>query len=213
MSNLPYLTSPGNIDKALNGIISAAVPEKVSQDFVKTILKIPGGSGNQITPFLKKLGWVSPDGSPNNEYKKFRNPSSSGAAVAKAIRLAYRPLFVRNEYANKLSDEDLAGLIVEETGQPHDSNPVKLSLNTLRHLKKFARFDQAETVDAIQSVAAAEETPNSNVSIQEDAPATGKIGLNLGYTINLNLPPSSDPAVFDAIFKSLKANLLSDQDG
>jgi hypothetical protein len=37
--------SKSNIDKALNGIKSAAVPEKVSQDFVKTILKIPAGRG------------------------------------------------------------------------------------------------------------------------------------------------------------------------
>ncbi|WP_376803632.1 DUF5343 domain-containing protein, partial [Candidatus Raskinella chloraquaticus] len=55
MSSLPYVTSPGNIIKALDEIKKAAVPERVSQDFVKTILKIPGGSGDQMTSFLKKL--------------------------------------------------------------------------------------------------------------------------------------------------------------
>jgi hypothetical protein len=34
------------------------------------------------------------------------------------------------------------------------------------------------------------------------------LGLNLGYTINLNLPATSDPAVFNAIFKALKEHLL-----
>jgi len=34
-------------------------------------------------------------------------------------------------------------------------------------------------------------------------------GLNLGYTINLHLPATSDIAVFNAIFKSLRENLLS----
>jgi hypothetical protein len=34
------------------------------------------------------------------------------------------------------------------------------------------------------------------------------IGLNLAYTINLVLPKSDDPAVFNAIFKSLRDNLL-----
>jgi hypothetical protein len=57
--HFPYVTSPGNIIKALNGIKNAAVPERVSQDFVKTILKIPGGSGAQITSFLKKLGFTA----------------------------------------------------------------------------------------------------------------------------------------------------------
>ena len=39
------------------------------------------------------------------------------------------------------------------------------------------------------------------------------IGLNLAYTINLNLPATSDIAVFNAIFKSLKENLLKDANG
>ena len=33
-------------------------------------------------------------------------------------------------------------------------------------------------------------------------------GLRLGYTINLNLPATTDIAVFNAIFKSLREHLL-----
>ena len=58
MGTLPYITTPGNIVKALNGIKSAAVPDRVSQDFVKTILKIPSGSGDQMTSFLKSSAWL-----------------------------------------------------------------------------------------------------------------------------------------------------------
>src|SRR5262245_47119096 len=94
MASLPYISSPGNIDKALKGIKSAAGPDRVSQDFVKTSLKIPGGSGDQMTSFLKKLGLANTDGSPNEIYRKFRNPASSGAAIATAIRHAYAPLHV-----------------------------------------------------------------------------------------------------------------------
>jgi hypothetical protein len=41
-------------------------------------------------------------------------------------------------------------------------------------------------------------------------PSSGQlsVGLNLGYTINLNLPATSDPAVFNAIFRALKEHLL-----
>src|SRR4051794_12549115 len=98
MATLPYVTSPGNIDRALAAIKNAAVPERVSQDFVKTILKIRGGAGDEMTSFLKKLGLANPDGSPNETYKKFRNPASSGAAIASAIKFAYAPLYVRNEF-------------------------------------------------------------------------------------------------------------------
>jgi len=97
MGTLPYITTPGNIVKALNGIKSAAVPDRVSQDFVKTILKIPSGSGDQMTSFLKKLGLANSDGTPNELYRKFRNPTSSGSAIAQTIRNAYAPLYIRNE--------------------------------------------------------------------------------------------------------------------
>jgi hypothetical protein len=123
MASLPYVTSPGNIDKALTGIRAAAVPERVSQDFVKTILKIPGGSGDQMTAFIKKLGLAGADGTPSEAYRKFRNPASSGAAIANAIRSAYAPLYVRNEFMHELSDADLTGLVVEETGEAPTPTP------------------------------------------------------------------------------------------
>jgi hypothetical protein len=210
MATLPYVTSPGNVDKALLGIKSAAVPAKVSQDFVKTILKISGGSGSQMTFYLKKLGFAGPDGSPSELYKKFRNPTSSGAAIAQAIRLAYQPLYIRNEFMHELSDKELAGLVTEETGQAHDSNPVKLIVACIKRLKAFADFNR-EPAEAV-SAPAIVPVPVGNVGDGSPSPGGGGIGLNLGYTINLNLPATADPAVFDAIFKSLKEHLLRPDD-
>ena len=73
MAALPYISTPGNIEKALLAIKSAATPPTVSQDFVKTILKILGGPGNQVTSYLRKIGFTNDDGSPSEIYKKFRN--------------------------------------------------------------------------------------------------------------------------------------------
>jgi hypothetical protein len=209
MTALPYVTSPGNIDKALSGIKSAAVPERVSQDFVKTILKIPGGSGDQMTSFLKKLGLTNGDGSPNEIYKRFRNPTSSGAAIAAAIRHAYAPLFVRNEFMHQLNDAQLLGLVVEETGQAHDASSVKLIVSCIKHLKVYSDFGPISDADLSPVIHVENPAP------PPPPPATrqvGTFGLNLGYTINLNLPATSDPAVFDAIFKSLKTHLLREED-
>ncbi|MCJ8239057.1 DUF5343 domain-containing protein [Peteryoungia algae] len=209
MAGLPYVTSPGNIDRALNGIKLAAVPERVSQDFVKTILKIPGGSGDQMTSFLKKIGFVNPDGSPTELYKKFRNPSESGAAIASAIKSAYAPLYIRNEFMHELSDDKLVGILVEETGQPHDSNPVKMIAASIKHLKSFANFRAEEKREQLIDVRPEESRKSSST---ESNPGSQSIGLNLGYTINLNLPATSDPEVFDAIFKSIRIHLLRADD-
>lgn len=214
MASLPYITAPGNIDRALNGIKAAAVPPRVSQDFVKTILKIPGGSGDQVTAFLKKLGFANPDGSPNEAYRRFRNPTTSERTMAAAIKKAYAPLAVRNEFFFKLNDNDLLGLVVEETGGAHDANPVKLIVNCIKHLKEFADFTEGDE-ETGRSETRREETEVvlANALSREGDRQQKNLGINLGYTINLNLPATSDPAVFDAIFKSLKEHLLRDSDG
>ncbi|MCL5668479.1 MAG: DUF5343 domain-containing protein [Gammaproteobacteria bacterium] len=207
MATLPYVTAPGNIEKALRGIKSAATPERVNQDFVKTILQIPGGSGNQMTSFLKKAGFVNPDGTPSEIYKRFRNSSisTSGKAAADALKVGYAPLYTRNEYMHQLSDEKLKGLIIEETGQSEDSSTVTLTLAAIKALKKFA--DWSETT--IEEKAEKPSAPAMMVGgTALSSVKRAGLGLNLSYTVNLNLPATSDVAVFNAIFKSLKENLL-----
>ena len=74
---LPYLTTPGTIKTALDRIREAAVPDRVHPDFVNTILKMKGGTGGTVIPFLKKIGLVGSDGSPTELYKlRSRQPSS-----------------------------------------------------------------------------------------------------------------------------------------
>jgi hypothetical protein len=211
MASLPYVTAPGNIEKALSAIKTAAVPEKVSQDFVKTILQIKGGSGNQMTSFLKKIGFVNVDGSPSDLYKKFRNPEFSGKAAAEALKSGYGPLYLRNEYMHKLNDESLRGLILEETGQGNDSSAVGLILASIKSLKKFADFNPAALAEQPTELTLVTPNGSSSKDLPRQEMTGGTIGLNLGYTINLNLPVSSDIAVFNAIFKSLKENLLKNE--
>jgi hypothetical protein len=171
----------------------------------------PRGLGRSDYRVLKKLGLANADGSPNDVYKKFRNPSSSGAAIASAIRHAYAPLYKRNEFMHELGDSDLLGLIVEETGQSHDSPAVKLTLSCIKHLKAFANFG-AKPEQEQATVGGSDQPTSSKPPAPLHPPERKTVGLNLGYTINLNLPATSDPEVFDAIFKSLKEHLLRDDD-
>jgi len=142
MASLPYVTATGNVEKALLGIKAAATPESVTQDFVKTILKIPGGSGNQMAAFLKKIGFAKVDGSPSEIYTRFRNGSSMGDAAADALKAGYAPLSTRNEYWYALDDAKLRGLIIEETGEESDSPIIGYILGSIKGLKKFATFDK-----------------------------------------------------------------------
>ena len=207
MASLPYITAPGNIEKVLKAIKAAATPPRVNQDFVKTVLKIPGGSGNQVTSYLKKIGFANSDGSPSDIYKRFRNSATAGRAVADALKTGYAALYVRNEYMHSLPDDELKGLIIEETGQSEESNAVSLTLAAIKALKKFAKWDE----EKIEEEPKQKHPPETNIEVSQRYPKPSSgVGLNLSYTINLNLPATSDIAVFNAIFKSLKENMLKD---
>jgi hypothetical protein len=213
MSSLPYVTASGNIERALKGIKSAATPPTISQDFVKTILKIPGGSGNQMTAYLRKIGFANTDGSPTDLYKAFRNSATEGKAAAEALTIGYKPLYVRNEYMHQLGDKELRGLVIEETGDGEDSNVVTLIVSCIKAIKKFAKWSEEPAEDKnSKPVAAASNLPSTDQARHPQPPIqqSPQLRMNLGYTINLNLPATSDVAVFNAIFKSLKEHLLKE---
>jgi hypothetical protein len=205
-ANLPYVSSPGSIKNALEKIKAAATPERVTQDFIQTKLQIKGGTGASIPPFLKKIGFVNSDGTPSALYRSFRNTQVSGVAVAEAMRIGYRELFDINEYCYDLSDKDLLSLVCQVTGAAADSSTARYTVACFKNLKEFADFD-AKSKDI--------EPPVSHQVISIPTPVTeaqangGKVGLNLSYTINLNLPATSDQAVFNAIFRSLREHLLN----
>lgn len=204
---LPYLASPGSLKNCLERIRTAATPERVTKDFVTTILQIKGGTGAALSPYLKKIGFVASDGSPTEIYKSFRNPTTGGFAAARAVKTGYAPLTNANEYFYKLGDKDLQNLIIQVTGADAGDQVAKLTFSTLKILKGFATFDEPTELSELPP------TNLSSMNLENDhrSPDVSKLGLNLGYTFNINLPATSDQAVFNAIFRSLKENILSDE--
>jgi hypothetical protein len=207
-SSLPYLNSPGAISNCLIRIKAAATPQKVTPDFVQTTLQIKGGTGKAIIPFLKKIGLVSSDGTPTDLYKKYRNQSTGNTAIADAIKFGYKALLENNEYFYELSDTELKDCIVNVTGLDFENSVFKQTFATLKNLISFASFDQSgeneqKYISTDTSISLMENLPENNIKPHET------VGLNLAYTINLNLPATTDQAVFNAIFKSLKEHLLS----
>lgn len=206
---LPYLATPGSLKTALEKIKSAATPERVTGDFVTTKLSIKGGTGRAIPPYLKKIGFVAPDGTPTEIYKRFRNHATSGIAVADAVMIGYQELSQANEYFYELTDKDLLALIVQVTGAEANSQVAKLTLSAIKTLKSFADFE-AKHVDSIP--AQTQTVGAESIPFEHRVPPSSierRLGLNLSYTINLNLPATSDQAVFNAIFRSLKEHLIS----
>jgi len=204
-SKVPYLQAYGNIKKALDKITMATVPAKFTQDFLATTLDMPGGGARPVIKFLKRAGFLTSEGTPTELYKQFKNPTLRGAAAALGMRNAYADLYAANEYVHDAKDNDLKGLIIQLTGLEEDSKLIPAMVGSFRTLRSFADFsaqsgrnpDQRDSDEAI-----------NNTGGLGDATRTHQNNLHLGYTIHLNLPATTDIAVFNAIFKSLREHLL-----
>ena len=141
MNKLPYLASPGNIPRAFSQIKIVATPPRVSQDFVKTKLGITGSSGDQITSFLKRIGFAEPDGSPSELYRAYRTTDKAGWAAAEGFKIAYAPLYSYNEYLHDCDDTEIKDIVIRYTGLDSNSRPLSLIVTTIRNLLSLADFE------------------------------------------------------------------------
>ena len=115
---------------------------------------------------------------------------------------------------HQLGDKELRGLVIEETGEKEDSNVVTLILSCIKAIKKFAKWSEepddekgTKPVEPITTnLSHTEQVQPHQLPVQQPQ----QLRMSLGYTIHLNLPATSDVAVFNAIFKSLKEHLLKE---
>jgi len=165
-----------------------------------------GGSARPVVPFLKRSGFIASDGSPTELYRRFRNQSQAGAAAADATRKAFAPLYEVNEYVHLADDPELKGIVMQVTGWEETSPTLRAAVGSFKALKDFADFEAELGEEPAVELRAGEADGGMRTPTPGPAPAAPH--LNLGYTINLQLPATSDVAVFNAIFKSLRDNLL-----
>jgi hypothetical protein len=204
-TKLPYVVQPGSIKKILDKVRDAKTPDRFTTDFLDTKLGFRGGNFRQFIPLAKKLNLLNSDGTPTELYKAFRNPTTAKASMAEAIKAGYRELFDRNEYAGSLSKDELKGLVVQVTGLDAKDQVVALICRTFEMLKSLADFEQKFAPVSNDETTETAATREKSV---RNGGADSELDLRLSYTINLVLPKTDDPAVFNAIFKALREHLL-----
>ena len=205
----PMMNSYGLVPKILEKIKEAKTPPRFTQDFLGTNLGFPGGSAKPFIPLAKRLGLLSSDGTPTEVYHRFRNPDHTKGAMARAVRAGYSQLFDRNEYAYKLDKKGLEGLVVQATGLDKGSTTLRSIVNTFEALKTFSDFELTDYPQGGETDENGnhESDPKDGNEGQEQQQGSG-LRMNLAYTINLNLPKTDDIAIFNAIFRALRDNLL-----
>lgn len=201
---IPYSTSPGVLKKALEQIIPAERPDKFGSNYMETILKLTGGSARAVPPFLKKMNFIAADGTPTVLYSKFKTDGGRSQAAYEGLRNAFGELFKRNEYVHKADEAGVKDIIVEITGLKKSDSVVRMMYQSFDAVRSFISGEVSGSPVAENS----ERPTHDEASVPPTSGQAGPLPIGLSYQINIILPETENIGVFNAIFKSLRENLL-----
>jgi hypothetical protein len=204
LTDLPYVFAYGKLPTLFTKIKEASVPPKFTQDYLSTSLGLSSSSDRAYPNLLKRLGFIDGSGVPTEVYKEYRDDTKSKGVMAQQVRKAYSELFKVNEYAYKLSKTDLVAKVKQVTGLAETDSTLAVIVGTFNALRDLSDFEGATSTPLTK------EDKHKPPEAKEVGLGETRLKLGMSYTIVLNLPATSDIAVFNAIFKSLRDTILKE---
>ena len=199
-----YMNGLKNLPAIMEKIVAGAAPDKFNVDHLKG-LGFKSSGDRAIIPLLKDLGFLTPDGTPTARYLAYRDPSRSRQVMGEALREAYGDLFLIND---NLTANDRAAIEGKFKSTCNSTDRVaELQAATFLGLLKMADVSKAAPPKAAPEIKA-EVVPPEDSGHDSRARRGGGVPLDLRYTIEVHLPATKDIEVFNAIFKSLRENLM-----
>ena len=178
---------------------------------MESVLGMKSTSHRALIPLLKRLGFLDQANVPTEQYRRVRDKDDSRKVMAQQLRTAYSDLYRANEYAHRLERKDLSTKLTSVLGAAADDANVSSVVGTFLELRNLADFDGApdegRAAEARDEDREIEDDGSDDGQRRSRSPASGR-SLGISYTINLNLPATTDIAVFNAIFKALKEHII-----
>lgn len=206
-----YLVSTKNFDAIMNSILAARAPERFTNKFLED-LGFKSSNDRLIMGVLKGLGFLNETGEPTQRYYDFLDQTQSKQILAKGIQEAYEDLFNLRRDAQNMSQEEVKNKLKTLTQGQKGEKVVELMAKTFKTLCDYADWSEPEGDTkkkerefVCEDVSEVNSAPSSNVVLPTEA---NKNTLGLCYNIQIHLPETTNMAVYDAIFQSIKKHLM-----
>lgn len=208
-----YLTSTKNTADILRAIQAAQAPDRFTIKFLEG-LGYAGSNDRAMINVLKALGMLNESGVPTRRYHEYLDQTRSEIVLSQAIRESYSDLFKVNKNANNMTPTDVRNKMKTLSEGAYTDRVLTQMAATFATLVKMADFKSADQPEeqqrADQEDANGETPPPPPADDRTFGRGGGGGGRTIGdlvYNINIHLPESRDPAVYDALFKSLREHL------
>ena len=209
-----YLTSVKNFEGIMNSILGARAPERFTNKFLED-LGYKSSNDRLILGVLKSLGLLNDTGEPTQRYYDFLDQTQSKKVIATGIQEAYEDLFNLKRDAQNMSQEEVKNKLKTLTQGSKGDKVIDSMARTFKTLCDYADWSEIPINSQVNSTSASKnndisEKPdyvlqNSPKSV-ESKPISNQLGLH--YNIQIHLPETTNMAVYDAIFQSIKKHLM-----
>lgn len=200
-----YLNTTKNFDKIMNSILNAKAPERFTNKFLED-LGFKSSNDRLFIGVLKSIGMLDENSQPTQRYYDFLDQSQSKIVIKEGIEEAYEDLFNIRKDAQNMTNEEVKNKLKTLTqGQKSDKviGCMAMTFKTLCDYADWTEVSAEEKQENVQPHYVENKNENNieNITRKETK-------MNLHYNIQIHLPETTNMAVYDAIFQSLKQHLL-----
>ena len=201
-----YLVTTKNLESIINSVVSAKAPERFTNKFLED-LGFKSSNDRLYVALFKALGLIDEGGIPTPRYYQFIDQTQTGIVLAQAIEEAYADLFNLNKNAQELSNDEIKNKLKTITLGQKTDKVLGLMANTFKSLCALAEWNKRNKKNSKQETP--EKIVNDNILQPNNHPENYTNNrMNLHYNIQIHLPETTNLAVYDAIFQSLKKHLM-----
>lgn len=198
MTDYPYMISNNKITPIIEKIQQAARPQKFTIEVLRS-LGFTSTNDRAFIPLAKKLGFLADDGTPTALYDQLKDKTTTKTVLATQIKSLYAELYAINVEIHKSPEGEIKGAISRVTGKDEDG--VNRIYNTFKALCNNANFNNDTPAEEPLKDDNSDDIISNNFNVPLNTP-------QFHYNIQIHLPATTDISVYNAIFKSLKENLI-----
>jgi hypothetical protein len=198
----PYLQTVKKVPDYLEKVKAAQTPPRFTHEFLKSNLGFGSSTDRPFISILKKLGFLSSDGTPMSRYNEFRSENTSGRALATGLREGWSEVFLSNQKAHELSTTELKGIIKSVTGK--GEKVAERMATTFKALAKHADW----SADPGPGTAGASDPEENLIAVGTAQQTRNDAKFALHSDVHVHLPATSDVAVYTAIFRALREEFI-----
>jgi hypothetical protein len=197
-TDLPYLNSYKNVSTLFERIATAKIPDAFTHKYLYDTIGLKATGDRSLISLLRSLEFIDASSKPTSSYATLKNSTLVKKAIASGVRKAYKPLFDAREDAEKLSSEELKGLIAQIAGA--EAGVTQKIAGTFTALVKISDFSGSLPSPQSNILPPNKPTDTKDVEIDE----SDKMRPEFHYNIQIHLPTNASEETYLNIFNAIR---------